>query len=267
MIIDFHTHMFPHKIAEKTIKYLAEICQFGPYAEGTYEGLVKSGKEAGIDINIALPVATTPRQFATINQFASEYQEAPVISFGSLHPASSDYKGELNHIKELGLKGIKFHPDYQEVYFNDIRYKRIISYAEELGLVTAVHAGVDPKSPVDVHCTPDMIAEVLDDVAPEHLVLAHMGSNLRWDEVEDKLAGRDVYFDTGVVLDRIDQDQFVRIVRKHGVEKILFGSDSPWGAQKKYVDIMKAMPLSDEEKELIFYKNTSKLLGLGLTEE
>lgn len=262
MIIDFHTHMFPHKIAENTIKYLAEICGFGPFAEGTYEGLIRSGNEAGVDLNIALPVATNPAQFASINRFASEYQEAPVISFGSIHPENEDYKEKLSYIKELGLKGIKFHPDYQEVYFNDIRYKRIISYAEELGLITVVHAGVDPKSPIDVHCTPDMITEVLDDVDPKHLVLAHMGSNERWDEVEDKIAGREVYFDTGVVLDRMDQEQFVRIVRKHGVEKILFGSDSPWGAQKKYVDIMKNMPLTDSEKDKIFSENAYVLLGI-----
>ena len=39
------------------------------------------------------------------------------------------------------MKGIKLHPDYQDTYFNDIRYKRIISYATELGLIISVHAG------------------------------------------------------------------------------------------------------------------------------
>ena len=27
MVIDFHTHMFPDKIADKTITFLAEVCQ------------------------------------------------------------------------------------------------------------------------------------------------------------------------------------------------------------------------------------------------
>lgn len=56
-----------------------------------------------------------------------------MISFGGIHPESENYKQELQEIKSLGMKGIKLHPDYQEMYFNDIRYKRLVSYASELG--------------------------------------------------------------------------------------------------------------------------------------
>ena len=80
--------------------------------------------------------------------------------------------------------------------FNDIRYKRIISYATELGLVVVVHAGVDIGLPSVTHCTPDMVCEVLDEVQPERLVLAHMGGWNLWDEVLAKLCGRNVYMDT-----------------------------------------------------------------------
>ena len=31
------------------------------------------------------------------------------------------------------------------MYFDNIRYERIIDAASELGLITVVHAGVDPK--------------------------------------------------------------------------------------------------------------------------
>ena len=81
------------------------------------------------------------------------------------------------------MKGIKLHPDYQDTYFNDIRYKRIISYATDLGLIISVHAGQDPKCPDNIHCTPAMAEEVLNEVEPEKLVLAHMvvmSSGVRW---------------------------------------------------------------------------------------
>lgn len=262
MIIDFHTHMFPDKIAKGTIEYLADICQIKPCTDGTYEGLKAETKKSGVDISVALPIVTKPKQFDSINVFASHYLDGNVRSFGSIHPENEDYKEKLRQIKELGMKGIKLHPDYQETYFNDIRYKRIVAYATELDLITVVHAGLDPKSPEDIHCTPQMSAELIDDVKPEKLVLAHMGGNFQWDDVERYLIGKQVYFDTGVVLDKMPEEQFLRIVRTHGEDKILFATDSPWSGQKEFIEILQKMPLTDEEREKIFAGNACRLLKL-----
>ena len=233
MIIDFHTHMFPDKIAARTIDFLSKTGgDMNPFTDGTWKGLKESTKQAGIDHSIVLPIATRPGQFHTINEFATHFQEGTLISFGSLHPESENYKEELRQIQDMGMKGIKLHPDYQDTYFNDIRYKRIISYATELGLIISVHAGQDPKCPDNIHCTPAMAEEVLNEVEPEKLVLAHMGGNELWSEVEERLVGRNVYFDTGVILDRMPQEQFLRMVREHGADRIVFGTDSPWADQK-----------------------------------
>ena len=83
-------------------------------------------------------------------------------------------------IKALGLKGIKIHPDYQGTFFNDIRYKRIVEKATELGLYITVHAGVDIGMPDPVHCTPNHVLEVLKDTESDHLILAHMGGWRLW---------------------------------------------------------------------------------------
>lgn len=263
MIIDFHTHMFPDKIAKGTIDFLAGVCRTTPYTDGTYEGLKKETLDSGVDISVALPIVTKPKQFTSINEFASHYQEAPVISFGSVHPEADNYKEQLRYIRELGMKGIKLHPDYQEVYFNDIRYKRIVSYASELGLIISVHAGADPKCPEDIHCTPQMSAEVVKEAAPEKLVLAHMGGNEQWDEVEEYLVGKNVYFDTGVVLDKMSEEQFLRIVKNHGADKILFATDSPWAGQKEFLEIIRKMPLSESERKKILGENACRLLQLS----
>lgn len=224
--------------------------------------MLESTEEAGIDISVALPAVTKVSQIESVNRFAEKYLEGSVISFGGIHPASINYKEQLREIKSMGMKGIKLHPDYQDMYFNDICFKRLISYASELGFIIVVHAGVDPKCPEDVHCTPQMACEVLKEVEPEKMILAHMGGNELWDDVEDYLVGQDVYFDTGVVLDRMPEEQFVRIVRNHGADKILFATDSPWGGQKEFVEILSNMPLTEEEKEMIFSKNACKLLNL-----
>lgn len=262
MIIDFHTHMFPDKIAEGTIGFLAGICKVKPYTDGTYNGLLESAKEAGIDLCVALPAVTKVSQVESVNRFAAEYQSKPILSFGGIHPACENYKEILRQVKDLGMKGIKLHPDYQDMYFNDIRYKRLIAFASELGLIISVHAGMDPKCPEDIHCTPRMAREVIKDVQPKNLVLAHLGGNLLWDDVERELVGLDVFLDTGVILDHITQEQFLRIVRNHGADQILFATDSPWKGQKEYVKLLSDLPLTYEEKEMIFSGNACRLLGL-----
>lgn len=262
MIIDFHTHMFPDRIAKSTLDFLVGICGVKPYTDATYSGLLNSAKEAGVDLCVALPAVTKVSQVESINRFASQYQEGPILSFGGIHPACENYKEILRHVKELGMKGIKLHPDYQDMYFNDIRYKRLIAEASELGLIISVHAGVDPKCPEDVHCTPKMAREVIDEVQPEKLVLAHLGGNLLWDGVEQELVGLNVFFDTGVVLDHITEEQFLRIIKNHGADKILFATDSPWKGQKEFIKLLSDMPLKPEEKDLIFSGNACRLLGL-----
>lgn len=262
MIIDFHTHMFPDKIAESTIEFLAEKCHTPPYTNGTYHGLLASTREASIDISVALPVVTKPSQFASITKFAEGFLEGEVISFAGVHPAENTVKEKLVQIKNMGFKGIKAHPDYQDTYFDDIRYKRIVDKATELDLIVTVHAGVDPKCPDDVHCTPKMVEEMLDEVQPTKLVLAHFGGNKMWDEVEQRLIGRNVYLDTAVVLDTMREEQFLRMVRKHSADKVLFATDSPWRGQKEFVQRMKEIALTEEEREQIFSGTAKKLLGM-----
>lgn len=260
MVIDFHTHIFPEKIADKTITSLAKICNTTPYTDGKEQGLRDSMKAGSVDCSVILPVVTAPRQFDSIHRFAMQFMEGELISFGSIHPDCEDYKEKLRWIKENGFKGIKIHPDYQNTYFNDIKYKRILSYASELDFVVVTHAGVDPMCPDDIHCTPKMVTEVLDEVRPDKLILAHMGGYLLADEAEQLLVGRDVYFDTAYVLDKMPTEQFLRMVRNHGADKIIFGTDSPWGGQKEFVDLFDSLPLTEDEKEQIRYKNAKELL-------
>lgn len=264
MIIDMHTHIFPEKIAERTIAHLGGIIQTGAYTNGTQEGLIASMQEAGIDLSVILPVVTKPSQFESINQFALQFREAPLYSLGGIHPASEHYKEELRQLKDMGFAGIKFHPDYQEMYFNDIQMKRVIDYAANLGLVVVTHSGNDPLSPEDVHCTPKMVREVLREVQPEKMVLAHMGGNDLLDDIEEYLIGENVYLDTGYVLDHIPEERMIQMFRNHSCDRILFATDSPWGSQKAYVEYMKNMHITDEEREKIFWKNAAKLLKINI---
>ncbi len=267
MIIDIHTHIFPDKIAARSIAVLEGNAGIKAAISGTLDGLLASAKEGKVDYCVVMPVVTKPSQFQSVNQFAAELnlsygegKEHKLISFGGIHPEASDYKEELHVIKELGLQGIKLHPDYQKTRFDDIRYKRIVEEASRLGLIVLVHAGVDIGLPEPVHCTPKMAREMLDEVQPEQLILAHYGGYALWNEVEEYLVGQNVYFDTAYTQGKISNEQFLRILKNHGANKILFGTDSPWCGQKESIEWINSLPISEEEKAMILGENAARML-------
>lgn len=265
LVIDFHTHMFPDKLAGSTLDKIKETINTPPCTDGTAKGLEKSSIEAGVDISIVLPPATRAKQTKTINEFAANFTEGRVISFGGIHPELEDYKGALRDIKAKGLRGIKLHPDYQSTRFNDIRYKRIIEYATELDLIVVAHAGRDPLCPMDVHNTPKMALEVIREVQPEKLVLAHLGGNRMYNDVEKYLVGENVYFDISNTYGKLTMEQFVRIMKNHGMDKMLFATDSPWRSQKESIREIDYFPFNTEEREMLFSGNALRLLGMTST--
>lgn len=263
MVIDFHTHTFPDGMAAKTISVLEEKAKIKAFTDGTLSGLEKS-MDGCVDLSVILPVVTKPSQFATVNHFAAKLNEEgrDVLSFGGLHPGSSDYRAELREIKEMGLKGIKLHPAYQQTYIDDIAYERIIGYASELGLVISVHAGIDIGIPEPVYCTPERTLKLIRAVKPERLVLAHMGGWKLWEEAERYLAGENVYFDTSFTLGYMGEEQMLSMIKKHGADRILFGTDSPWSGQAESLKAFRELPLTEEEKEDILCNNAKKLLQI-----
>lgn len=273
MIIDFHTHIFPDKIAKPTVEKLKSyLCDAGEecaaYTDGTLGSLLSSMKEAGISKSVILPVVTNPKQFDSINRFSKETDsQNGIIAFGGIHPDNENPEEKLDYIKSLGLKGIKLHPDYQNTYINDEKYIRIIRYAQKIGLITVIHAGYDVLSPDNLHCPIDMALEMLEKVGNGEntkIVLAHLGGLRAGEECLEKLAGQNVYLDVSYVLNKTEPELLKKIFEKHGFDKILFASDSPWGEQKAFVETLKKLDISEENRNKIFHENANRLLALNL---
>ena len=134
----------------------------------------------------------------------------------------------------------------------------------ELSLPIIFHAGIDPISPREVHCTPQAAAFILDKFPDTTMIMAHLGGNGLWDEVESILAGRfgNLYMDTALTGTFVDEEQLFRIIRKHGADKILFASDCPWDSPRKTIDKLRRIGLYPEEEPAIFSGNARALLGL-----
>ena len=268
MIVDFHTHVFPDKIASKTIEALSKMASIPPHADGTVDGLMGALEKSKTDIGIALPVLTKPTQFDSILNFAIDInarfsnESRKIISFAGIHPNSENVEEKLKEVKQKGIKGIKIHPDYQGVFIDDERYIKIISIAKELDLIVVTHAGVDDGfKDAPVRCTPERALNVINKTGHKKFVLAHYGGSKMWDEVERLLCGQDVYFDTGFTFNNIDEETFKRILSKHGADKILFATDSPWQDIKENLDKLYSFNLDKETLDKILYKNALKLLG------
>lgn len=264
MIIDFHTHCFPKKIAEKAMQ---QLCQRSgitePWHDGTPESLLATAKKCGVDYSVILNIATNPHQQSKVNDFAISLKDTEgFVPFGSIHPDSPDAFEELERLKENGIKGIKLHPDYQGFFIDEARMIPIYEKIGSLGFITVIHSGVDLGFPRPVHCTPQKLAGVLDAFGGAPVVAAHFGAMNMWTEVEEHLCGKDVYFDTAYCYGTLTPGLAKELIAKHGADKILLGSDAPWDSPRHDVSLVKCFGLTEDEEKAVLGENARKLLGL-----
>jgi predicted TIM-barrel fold metal-dependent hydrolase len=93
------------------------------------------------------------------------------------------------------------------------------------------------------------------------MVLAHLGGWKDIDTFIECLAGEDVHIDTAFTAGYCTQAQRDAILSRHSTDRILYGSDSPWGDLKQQVGFVLEMPVSDEVKEKILCRNAERLLS------
>ncbi len=266
MIIDFHTHAFPDALAPRAVGQLAATAGLSPVHDGTAADLRRAMREGGVDRSVVLPVVTAPRQFESINRFAREQNGRDgLIFFGGIHPDNEEPERLLDGLKAAGLKGVKLHPDYQGVRLGDARYVRILRHCAAIGLIVVTHTGFDPLSPQDVHATVDEIERLLEGVCRgglrPQLVLAHLGGEGQLDEVERRLCGAPLWLDTAHMLGRVPDEQVVRLCRRHGTDRVLFATDSPWDSPAAFTAKMRTLPFTAAEREAILGGNAVRLLG------
>ena len=282
MIIDFHTHIFPEKIAAEVVEKLSRTSKTIPFSDGTLNGLINSMQKSEINFSVILPVATHPAQVEKINNSAADinekFFEQGIIYFAAMHPNFENYRAELSRIKNLGFKGIKIHPVYQQTNLDDKKFLRIFYRAAELDLIVVTHAGLDIGFPGVVNCSPQMSKNVVEEIGEFKFVLAHMGGWKNWDEVLKILADKKIFLDTSFStgkiyprkdfawkeedLNLLDEKKFCEFIKIFGAEKILFGTDSPWTSPTESIDFIKKISVAESDKEKILGLNAKNLLQL-----
>lgn len=261
MLIDFHTHCFPDKIAGNAMQKLSFACGgVEPATDGTLSGLMRLMKENNVQKFAVMNIATNPKQQTNVNNFAISINSPDIIAFGSVHPDSPDALFELERIKDAGLRGVKFHPEYQGFYVDDPKMTEIYKKISDLNLITLFHAGFDPGFGPESRCLPERLIKIADKFSSP-VILAHWGSLEAWTDVLNKLTDSQFYFDTSMGLGILPRPAAIKIIEKHGADKIIFGSDTPWHTPKHELTFLSTLGLSDDELSKIYFKNALKLLG------
>jgi uncharacterized protein len=260
-IIDFHTHVFPDNIAERAIAVLTQNAKnVKPYCDGKLSSLRSSMRKAGISASVLLPIATKPSQVKTINAGCKTQTAEDIIPFGTLHPETVNAEEELDILKADGIKGVKLHPEYQDFYIAKREYFHIYEAISASGLILVMHTGKDPGPFTCDHALPEAIKTVCCNFPKLKLVAAHMGGWQLWRDVEETIIDLPIFFDTAATRKYLPKGDFTRMAKKHGMERIIFGTDSPWYSPDEDIKWIDSMKISSEEKEMILHKNAENLL-------
>ncbi len=202
-------------------------------------------------------------------EVASEHDE--LVAFPSVDPlmSANQMTAEVERCaKELGAKGLKLHPAEGHFFPRDEKLWPVYQMAQELGLPIISHGGLFMMSPDADYTRPSNFEPVLESFPDLKLVVAHLGHGF-WDEsVELANKHKNVYFDTSAVISGVEHlevlsdDEAAELIRKLGVERVMFGSDYPWFSPAASLEALLRLPLEPAEKEKILFENAKEFLGI-----
>lgn len=258
-VIDFHTHIYPEKIADKATKSVCDFYHLQAYERGTVNNLLESGRAAGIARHVVLPVAVKPEHVESINHFvAGEAAKHPeIIGFGAIHAAMEQPMDAVRQMEELGFKGLKIHPETQGFNIDDERLFEVYDCLQG-GPVVLFHCGDAHRD----YSHPRRVKRLLQLFPRLTVVAAHFGGWQVYNTGFEVLRDVKCYMDISSAMMYMSDAQIVRFMYGLGPERLLFGSDFPlWNPAEELAHLMR-LPLLPEEKEMIAGGNACRLLGL-----
>lgn len=261
-VIDAHCHIYPPRIAAAAVRGTDRFYDLHSVYDGTTADLLARSAAAGLDHVIVQSVATTPHQVQSINEFiAAEVaaSDGRMTGLGTLHPDSRDMAGDIAHLRELGLRGVKLHPDIQEFKIDDYRCLKIYELCEREGLPILLHTG---DSRFD-YSNPNRLLPVMKIYTGLTVVGAHLGGWSVWDEAVEKLVDLpNLYVDTCSCFAFMDQQKIKDIILTYGTDRVLFGTDYPMWPIEEEINNILSLGLSEEDNRKIFADNAEKVFKL-----
>lgn len=262
-IFDAHVHVFPEKIAEKATLATGDYYGVKMYSTGNIENINKELEKGIITKCLIHSTATRPDQVEHINDYIAGLvsENEKFVGFGTMHAGYEKIKEETDRIISLGLLGIKLHTDFQGFAIDDESAFPIYEAARGR-LPILFHVG-DKKSDLSA---PEKVARICELFPDLTVIAAHLGGYSVWDRAEECLVGKykNLYFDASSSIDFMDLTQAKRIIKNHGTDKVLFGSDFPMHNPEGTIEKLLSLGFSKRDNDKILYKNAEKLLKIKL---
>lgn len=242
-----------------------------PSGDGTLANHLDHLERAHIDRAVVCPIATKPNQFDVIFRRACDILSGAkgaraqrlLVPFASVHPQDPDGFAHVEQVAAAGLRGLKFHPCYQNFSLADPSVWPLFRKIASLGLVVQCHAGLDRSSPSNQRvCGPAEIATLLRNVPNLTFIAAHLGGcEGAPPHATDALLDLGCYIDTSALVADRYKDEQMRLLRSWPRERLLFGTDFPWadyGEALRWVRSLRA----PEDLADVLGGNAARLLGL-----
>lgn len=258
-VMDAHCHVYPAAIAAKAAGATDAFYGVTSAHDGTVDTLLTQSGAAGVDHFIIQSVATTPKQVKSINEFIARTVaegEGRFTGLGTLHPESEDLAGDVAHIVELGLRGVKLHPDIQAFKLDDYRCLKIYELCEQYRLPVLLHTGDDRYD----YSNPNRLLPVLECYPGLTFIGAHLGGYSIWEEACDRLShAPNLYVDCSSSFFRLPKEKAQELIRRWGPQRVLFGTDYPmWAADKELATLL-SMDFTEEEFQGMLWDNAYNL--------
>ena len=256
--IDSHCHIYPDKIAQKASAGTADFYKMPSLFDGKISTLLSLGKAAGIEHFIVQSVATAPKQVSSINHFIAESVKnsgGQFTGLGTLHPDSDNIEAEIQEIIELGLKGVKLHPDIQRFKIDDPKMFKIYELCEGR-LPILMHTG-DHRFDFS---NPNRMMPVLEKFPRLTVIGAHFGGWSVWDDAAKTLSKyKNFLVDCSSSFYAMSPQKAKELILAYGTHRVLFGTDYPMWEIDTEIERFMQIELSEEERQDILYNNAAKL--------
>lgn len=261
MIIDAHTHVWPDRIAEVALGGNA-LPGLTARGDGKVSGLDASMETSGVGISCCLGIANEARHVDGVNRFISSLEDDRHVAFGTVHVELS-VQENIESLRRHGLRGVKIHPLFQDFALDDRRLWDIFeAFGDEFAVITHVGEGGDAHQ--NSLSNPTMIRDIARTFPALRLMACHFGGYKILDDAEEMLSGADVVLETSwpPSLTTLRPERVRALIRKHGAERIVFGSDWPMTSPTEEIAAIQALGLTDDETKLVLGGTLARVLGI-----
>ena len=259
-IIDIHTHIYPAEVAMKATDSIRNFYEIpGGHMDGTVDMLLERSRQAGITQNVILPVAITPNRVQKINDFIHrQAEEHPnFIPFGTVHADMPNIGDETQRLLDMGMKGIKLHPDCSRFAIDDPR-------------LFPMYEAIRGKIPILLHMGdkrygyshPEKLRHILQEFPDLTAIAAHFGGYSMYETACDILKDTDCIMDISSSLMFMGEGVAEHYINLYGAERLAYGTDYPLWDPVEEVNRFLSLKLTPTQFDQIAHKTAENLFGL-----